>query len=111
MSESWHCMRMFTATLIVLVLVCVCSFACLCVICQVADTLYNFNATRQVRDAEFANLVAKQREYGTIPARLGIARGDVVFIGASFATVTQVRKGGTPGSNAVKVCRECLLLC
>ena len=84
---------------------------CVCVICQVADTLYDFNASRQVRDAEFANLVAKQREYGTIPARLGIARGDVVFIGASFATVTQVRKGGTPGSNAVKVCRECLLLC
>ena len=91
---------------------CVRLFVCL-LVChwQVADTLYNFNASRQVRDAEFANLVAKQREYGTIPARLGIARGDVVFIGASFATVTQVRKGGTPGSNAVKVCRECLLLC
>ena len=108
---SWRCMRMLTASLYMCLCAFACLFVCLCVMCQVADTLYDFNASRQVRDAEFANLVAKQREYGTIPARLGIARGDVVFIGASFATVTQVKKGGTPGSNAVKVCRECLLLC
>jgi hypothetical protein len=70
---------------------------------QKADTLYDFNATRRMRDAVFASLVAKQRQYATIPTRLGVRKGDVVFIGASFTTVAALHKGGSSGSNAAKV--------
>ena len=70
---------------------------------QTADTVYTFNASRRVRDALFNTLVARQRQYDAIPARLGIKKGDVVFIGASFTTIAAMRKGGMPGSNAAKV--------
>ena len=70
---------------------------------QTANTVYTFNASRRVRDALFNTLVARQRQYDAIPARLGIKKGDVVFIGASFTTIAAMRKGGMPGSNAAKV--------